>query len=163
MVQLGEHEGYLQARGWARNLEASLALLAGEYAAAQGLADEARTILDRRLDPDRLSSRALHALLAAAHNAEARSRADAALATLRTFAAQAPMAKPRLATLRAFRDHALGRDARPAARAALRLAEQWQMPIERLRALELLARLGEPREAEEAGLRAALARGWREG
>ena len=210
MVRLGEHEGYLQARGWARNLEASLALLAGEYAAAQGLADEARTILDRRLDPDRLSSRALHAqatrlrgdlpgavseivalealfpaeatmsltgletygippevhlhaLLADPHDAGARSRADAALATFRTFAAQAPIAKPRLATLNALRNHALGRDALPAARDALRLAERWQMPIERLRALELLALLGEPREAQAAGLRAELAQGWREG
>lgn len=208
MVQLGEHEGYLQARGWARNLEASLAQLAGEYAAAQALADEARTILNRRLDPDRLCSRALHAqatrlsgdlaeavrevtaleallpsestmsltgletyatpaevhlwaLLAAPRDAVVRGRADAALATLRTFAAQAPIAKPRLATLLALREHAIGHNALRAARAALRVAERWKMPIERLRALELLNLLGEARGLEAAELRRVLARGWR--
>lgn len=61
MLQLAERDGYLQARGWARNVQASLAMLDRDYVRVQACADEARSILDRRGEPDRLSARALHA------------------------------------------------------------------------------------------------------
>lgn len=64
MIRLSERESYLQALGWARNLQASLALLADDTDGARRCADEARAILARRREPDHLAPLALRAQVA---------------------------------------------------------------------------------------------------
>lgn len=64
MIEVAEHESYLQARGWARNLETTLAMLAGDLEGARRCADEAQAILERRREPEHLAPRALRALCA---------------------------------------------------------------------------------------------------
>ncbi len=64
MVALSERESYLQARGWASNLRASLALIRGDEATLRRYADEAQAILGHRREPDHLAPYALRAQLA---------------------------------------------------------------------------------------------------
>lgn len=207
---VAEVKGYLQARGWALNLRANRAWLAGDATAAADLAKEAQTILERHGEPDRLSSRALRAralwsagdraaavreldallpllasepsmaftameayavpaalLAAVAHEAggaaDAMVRADAALAALKRFARQVPLAQSRLLTVRALRQSAAGRadEARALAATAAAHASARGLPVERLMALDLLAESGDDRRTEREALRTALARGWR--
>lgn len=181
MRTLAQHEGYLQGRGWACSLDASLALRNGDPAAALALSAEAWTILSRRGDPDRLAAKALHARaslelgqieaaiaeiveLEAMFDAESTmsptgletyatpaeiylltlragdfTRADAALTRLAKFCRQSPVARPRLATLRAFRAHLAGKDATSAFAAAITTAKRLNMQYECDRAAAIQA------------------------
>ncbi len=62
MIAIADRGGYAQARGWARNLQVSLALHAGAVDDARDLAEEARAILTTRGEPDSVSAVGLHAV-----------------------------------------------------------------------------------------------------
>ncbi len=59
MIEVAEQQGYLQARGWARNIQATAELYANNPARALEYATEAQAILDRRGEPDRLVARGI--------------------------------------------------------------------------------------------------------